>query len=218
MFSYNQILQFFLIFNISTIITKKNIQSTKSVTNSFYIKRHKVFTNPHILLKSVYNTLNLITAVLKQKGTVVLVGPSKEIQKFYFFFKFFQNSNVFYINKWLPGFLTNWNVYINFINKLTLASDFNFNKSKKINFFRFFFSLKNKEKPSLILFFDSTGNNIIVEECFSENVPLVVIRSVFSLKDYNKISYKITTNPHNIYNQWIYCQLFFGQFFINNKC
>jgi ribosomal protein S2 len=171
------------------------------------------------LLISVYNTLNLITAVFNQRGTVLLIGPSKEIQKFYFFFKFSQNSNVFYLNKWLPGLLTNWNVYVNFLDKLTSSSDFNFYKSNnKINFFRFLFALKKKEKPSLILFVDSTVNNIIVEECYSENVPLVVIRSVFSAKDYNKIPYKIITNPHNIYNQWIYCQLFFGQFFINNKC
>lgn len=220
MYSYSHILRFFLIFNVSTLITKKNLQSTKSITKVFYIKKSKVFLNPQELIKSVYTTLNLITSILKQNGTVLIVGPSKEIQKFYFFFKVFQNPSVFYINKWLPGFLTNWDVYINFINKITLFG-FDFNKSKKLKFFRFFFSLKNKEKPSLVLFFDSSsvlGNNIIVEECFIENIPLVVIRNSFSFSDYNRIPYKIISNPHNIYNQWIYCQLFFGQFFINSKC
>jgi len=216
MIKYNKILEYFLFFNIFTPLTKNNVQTIKKSTVISFFKKNQAFSSSRLLLVSVFNVINLITAVYKQKGTVLFVGTSKEIQRFFFFFKHrhqSSSSSFFFMHKWLPGFLTNWALYQRFIAYATKQDNLVFTKAKKLRFFRFFFSLQNKPKPTLVLVFDSinSANHIIVNECFIESVPLIFLGPGFTQKEFNNISYKIQINSTNVYSQWIFFQLFFGQ-------
>lgn len=211
--NYYKVLQYFVIFNITTGSTIKNAHITKKTIGVYVTKKTNLFTNPRTLLRAVYKTINLVNIIIKQGGVVLFVGSSAEVQKFYFFYKSRYISQVVFINKWLPGFLTNWEGYRRFLNTVINLDLTQVKQSKKLKFFRFFRILQNKPKPDLVLFFD-TINAIdrlsISQECTYQNIPLVTFGS-FTQKEFNTLPYKVTINPHNLYNQWFFCQLFFGQ-------
>jgi ribosomal protein S2 len=182
-----------------------------SATTSYGVKYKKNIQNSRRLLSSVFRILNVVQQISYKKGTLLLVGSSKEIQKFFFFFKYQLKRSIF-LSQWLSGFLTNWFELILFINKLTVAQLENSKKSKKLRFLRFFHDLQSKPKPDLVLFLNycEFGNTSMLQECVHQNIPIIALGS-FSKPEAAVIPYKVTVNTYNFNTHWFFIQLFFNQ-------
>jgi hypothetical protein len=209
MISYLKLLKILVSLNLSYNLTKETVGSYRG-KSSVGFKHNNDFSSLHNEIPRIFRAINVVTAISKNKGTVVFVGSTKEVQKFYSFFKSSSRRTVF-LTKWFNGLLTNWQHLTMFINGFSLQQLRLLKKSKKLRFLKFFAELSGKEKPALVLVFNYNSTiACITQECLFESTPAVVF-GTFDKISAEKIPYKIHTSPRTFYTDWFFFQLLFNQ-------
>jgi len=207
MLSYFKLLKIFTVFNSSNLLDN-SVTTRYSNTKNYGLRQNKKEYSVFYEFNTLYRVLNVITSIVQKKGTIILVGSSVEIQKFYYFFNCRVQHTIF-LSKWLNGFLTNWTQISSFINKFDTNQLIAIKKSKRLRFLRFFINTRFKNKPDLVLFFNYSNQNdaIVIQECLFQNIPVVALGSFFK-SDFFFIPYKLSINTHNFYSQWFFFFIF----------
>lgn len=204
--SYKKILVFFMKINGHRVTFSNS--SSKSF-NYFYSSSFKKFNlDLNRSLISIYSCLRLIQFFKKNKSTILMVGDSIEFIYFMPFFKI-KSKNFFIIPKWINGLITNWEKLSFYTKKSFFKNSKTIKKSKKLRFFRYFFSISNFNKPDLILVSKSNQLENLFKEAKYSNIPVVFIGSHNkSCSTPNLISYKISVNITNFSMNLFIVQLF----------
>ena len=176
-----------------------------------FTKNDNNFYSGNQLLSSIYSSLNVLKMVSNvTSSSVLFVGSSREHAKFAYFFNHRLKRTLF-ITRWLNGLLTNWSQLVLYANCFQMDAVF-LEKSKRLRFFRFFFSLRNREKPSVVVFFDSENNPIsLFRECFFEAVPIISVIKKQERQTVVFTTYSLFSNTHTFFSHWFFFQLFFLQ-------
>jgi ribosomal protein S2 len=215
MLSYLKLLKILVALNLPySRVSKKSAGSFFGTQHSLGFKHNIHFSSLYLTVPNIYRALNILTTISKNKGTVLFVGSTKEVQKFFFFFKYSSRRTIF-LTKWVSGLLTNWDQLISFINIFSFQQISLLKKSKKLRFLKFFVELRQKEKPALVIVFNyNTNISGITQECLFENTPVIVFGSFYT-SFAEKIPYSIQLNTRTFFTDWFFFQLFFNQ--INAK-
>jgi len=160
-------------------------------------------------LISFYTILKMIKELNITKGSILFVGNNvNSIDSLFYFFNI-KNVNFFFIKKWFPGILTNYEALSSVFKKKVSRVK----KVNKLRFFRYFYNIIKLEKPNLVIILQSTEALIIMKECYSQDIPVVYLGN--NINHIKYFSYKIPANLDNFISYQLFLQLFVSQ--INNK-
>jgi len=206
--SYKKVIFFFIKLNFhkSSILRK-----FERVENKYY--KFQCFGNVSTLdvdciVANLYNSLKVF---YKMRNCVnIFVVLDEEISTFSlpFFSSLFKN--VFFIHRWISGFISNWQSLRQYLFKNRIVKQF-FLKSRKLRFLRFFNTISQlRRKPDLIVLFGSSKQNFeIMRECFSSRIPVICFVDLDSILD--KGTFKIFINVESFLGFWVLVQLLFSK-------
>lgn len=211
MLSYLKLLKILVALNLPySCVRKKSGSSFFGRQLSVGFKHDSHLSSLYLTVPNIFRALNILTTISKNNGTVLFVGSTKEVQKFFFFFRCSSRRTIF-LTKWVSGLLTNWDQLVSLTRFFSLQQVTLLQKSKKLRFLKFFLELREKEKPALVIVFNyETEMFGITQECLFENTPVIVFGGFYT-RFAGNIPYRIQVNTRTFFTDWFFFQLFFNQ-------
>ncbi len=183
MLSYKKILLFFKQLNLH-----RNFRlSKKAFLFLFSVRNNKITVNLNKVLISVFTVIKVINSITMNDGFILVVGNS--FTSFYsqLFCSSFIKTNFLFIQHWVHGLLSNWNSFMQSSRVVSPGSSRNLLfRSAKLKFCRFFYQALTYKLPSLVIVFQTNKIHGILQECFSQRVPVITVStSLHSLSTYS---------------------------------
>ncbi len=212
--SYIKIILFFKKLNIHRGYIKTSVK--QKITNKFIFssRNQKYSLDLNQTVISLYTVIKLVE-ILKQKNSIIVVGNIENIS----YIDSFKNNNlknIIFIQKWIPGLISNWEGFQKIIKGNLPFFTNTIKVSQKLRFFRFFYTLFDSKQPSIVIIFQNEDYKTIIKECFHKNIPVILIGNNYS--EVNEVSYQVPSNITNFFSYSLFIQLLVGQItFDNNK-
>jgi ribosomal protein S2 len=208
MVAYKKTLVFFKNLNTHrTFITHK-----KTINFIFSFRNHKVNVNLNKILISLFSSINVIHHINIKKSIILVVGNS--------YTSFCSNlfyskplKNVFFIQRWVHGLLSNWEAFDSLISssKARYCNSHTRN-SFKLRFFRLFYSVFGKALPTLVIVFQNSKIDSIIQECFYKDIPVIAVGNKPCTS-----SYHLYLGSNTLFVNIVFFQLLLCQFIVSDN-
>jgi ribosomal protein S2 len=204
--SYIKILLFFKKINIHRTSVGHPLKDTLAYNFIFSYRNHKIYLDLNKTLISLYSTIKVVQYINNNNVSVLFVGNTSNA----LFFDIINTKgfkNIFFIQKWVPGILSNWDSLASIVKK---QDNLLFKNSYKLRFLRFFYNTFNKKKPNLVIVCGNSDTTLISSECFNQDIPVVSLGNLVKTSE-AAISYQVPANVDNFLSSSLFLQLYIGQ-------